>query len=93
MDGAVDNRFVTRSVDGAEASRRAAWAKYYEELEQNRSLVQLNEILRDRVTVLLELLHQMTEAVLTKKKIDAFAMAYHVQEMIDEFLCHTNVRS
>jgi hypothetical protein len=83
MDGSVKHHKV---VDGTEASRRAAWAKYYEELEQNKTLQQLNEILVDRVTVLLELLEQMTEAVLRKRQVDAFAMAYHVQEMVDTFM-------
>ena len=76
---------VPRSIDGVEASRRAAWAMYYTELERSNGVIAVNAMLRERVTTLLEWLIDLTNAVLDDKNLEAFAAAYRIREAMRRF--------
>ena len=73
-------------MEGLEASRRVAWARFYDELEHNGQLERVNNILRDRITTLLPVLLDLLDAVLSKRNVDAFAEAYRIRTLIDEFI-------
>jgi hypothetical protein len=77
---------IPRAVDGAEASRRVAWAKFYDELDHSQRLQVVNAMLRARTDDLVALLLELTDSVLHSRNVEAFAFAYRVQTAIDDFL-------
>lgn len=79
------DRHVARAIDGLEASRRVGWAKFYEQLERADSTEADNEALRARLATLIELLFELTDAVLRKRNVEAFAVAYRVEMLVAEF--------
>lgn len=77
---------IPRTVDGAEASRRVAWACFYEEQGRADALSVITNRLRAQVDDLLPLLLDLVHAVLHDKNLDAFAHAYRVQAAIDDWI-------
>jgi hypothetical protein len=77
---------IPRAIDGAEASRRVAWAKFYEELDHAQRLQVVNAMLRARTDDLVSLLLELTDSVLHSRNLDAFALAYKVKQAVEDFL-------
>ena len=77
------------TVDGLDASRRVGWAMFYEELDQRQRLQVVNAMLRTRADDLVELLMELVDSVLHDRNLDAFAVAYKVQEAVERFLRET----
>lgn len=73
-------------LDGLEASRRVGWARFYDELERCGQLEAVNNMLRQRIHTLVPELLDLVDAVLTKRNVDAFAAAYRIRTLVDEFL-------
>lgn len=86
-------RIHVEVAEGAEASRRVAWAKYYEELDRADRLATLKMMADARCEDLVEMLMQLTDAVLTKSNLQAFAIAYRIKEAVDRFLEHERKRT
>jgi hypothetical protein len=70
----------------ANAWGRAGWAKWYSEVENNESLRILNAVLRDRIEVLLPEFLALVNAVLYEREPVAFARAWRVKQVVDDFL-------
>lgn len=71
-------------LDGIEASRRVGWARAYAAQERADQLAQLNHVLRDRLDTLLPEFLDLVDAVLHRKPVEAFKLAYRVEQLIDE---------
>jgi hypothetical protein len=85
MTASYNGDRIPRAIDGAEASRRAAWAKYYEQRGRADALSAISAGLRNQVDNLLPLLLDLVDSVLTRRNQDAFANAYRVRRAIEEF--------
>ena len=70
-------------AEGLEAARRVGWAKFYAELERAEGLSTMNHQQRERISLLLGVLADLVEAVLTAKNLDAFAQAMKIQTLLD----------
>jgi hypothetical protein len=68
-----------------DTSRRVGWARYYSEAERNSHLQTLCEAYRDRIDVLVPEFLGLVEAVLHERNLEAFAKAYRVQTLIEQF--------
>lgn len=69
-----------------EGSCRVGWAKYYEEARRADQLEHANTVLLDRVETLIPELLDLTDDVLFERNLVAFARAYRVRRLVDEFL-------
>jgi hypothetical protein len=79
---------IPRTIDGAEASRRAAWAKFYEQQGRTNAMGAIAAGLRSQVEELVPLLLDLVDSVLTRRNQDAFANAYRVRQAIEDFERH-----
>jgi len=76
---------MLRLVLGLDSSRRVGWAKYYSEVEIGRQMQTLCDVYRDRIEVLVPEFLVLVDSVLHERNIEAFAKAWRVQSLIDEY--------
>jgi hypothetical protein len=82
----VTERRYPRDVFMALESRaKVGWAKYYDTQRENEQLQQMIDVLKERLETLIPYTLRLTESVLTKRNIDAFADAYKLHNLINEF--------
>jgi predicted membrane chloride channel (bestrophin family) len=73
-------------LSGLEASRRVAWAKFYEERDHSGHLAAMNAVLVERVETLVPEFLDLIDSVLSARNIEAFAHAYRCREIIRDFM-------
>jgi hypothetical protein len=71
------------AIMGLDGARRAGWAKYYAEANYARELEAVNEAFRE---ALVPELYALMHAVLWERAPVAFARAYRVQTLLDEYV-------
>ena len=73
---------VVLGIDGA---RRYAWWRAYSAEDRERQLHILLDAYRDRIDVLVPELFHLVDSVLHERNLEAFAQAYRVQTLIEQF--------
>jgi hypothetical protein len=77
---------IVDAAAGLDASRRVAWARFYEEADRASQLSQANAMLRERLAILIPILYDLIDSVLSKRNMDAFAEAYRIKGIIEDYL-------
>jgi hypothetical protein len=70
---------------GIDASRRVGWARYYSEAEHSQQLQALCDTYQDRIEILVPEFLGLIDSVLHDRNLEAFARAYRVQVVIEQY--------